>query len=247
MRIGCLLAAHLPAQVETGRDAALRGRPLVIGGHPWEREKVIDCSAEAEEYGVRVGMRLRQAEQLCPAASFLRPDEGAYEEAQRALKEALLGFSPWVEMAGLGLGYVEVSGLGYLYGPEWEIARAAAGAVGEAAGLEVRVGIGANKFTARLAAEVAGEGGQVVVPGGHEVDFLAGFPLRYLPCDEEVLRCLHRLGLRTFGGLVGLGKAAGDEAVWSELWPLLRPGQRHRLHPPRLLACRASDREKGPL
>ena len=86
MRIGSVRVAHLPAQVEAQRDATLGGRPIVIGGRPWEKGEVADCSVEAEGHGVSVGMSLRQAEQLCPGAVFLDPDYEAYEEAQRILR-----------------------------------------------------------------------------------------------------------------------------------------------------------------
>jgi len=203
-----VLIPHFPAQVETRKNSALRGKPFIIGGKPWEKGEVLDCSPQAEAQGVYLGMPLRQAERLCPWATFLSPDHGLYEQVQYASREVLLGFSPLVEMAGLGLGYVEVSGLDRLYGPESEIAHTMVSVLRGASGLEARVGVASNKFTASVAAKAAGQAGAMIVPVGREADFLAGLPLWYLPCDEENSEYLHKLGVYTFGALVKLGKAA---------------------------------------
>jgi nucleotidyltransferase/DNA polymerase involved in DNA repair len=72
VRIICLLAPHLPVQVERQADHALDQRPLVVGGRPWDAGAVLDCCAQASAAGVRPGMRLAQAEHLCPTARFVR-------------------------------------------------------------------------------------------------------------------------------------------------------------------------------
>jgi hypothetical protein len=76
MKFICLLAPHLPVQVERRRDPSLDGQPLVVGGRPWDPGAVLDCCPEAAAAGVRPGMRLSRAEALCPSARFL-PADGA--------------------------------------------------------------------------------------------------------------------------------------------------------------------------
>ena len=110
MRVGCVWIEHFPLGVEGGSRADLRDGPVVLGGHPWERKAVLDCSPEAERSGVRVGMELRQAHQLCPEAVFLPARAGVYEETFDKVLETLDRFSPAVERAELGLAFLDIGG-----------------------------------------------------------------------------------------------------------------------------------------
>src|SRR5205807_2702451 len=56
------------------RFPELRGEPVIVGGAPELRLPVIAASAAAVSAGVREGMPLRQAQQLCPAAAFVPLD-----------------------------------------------------------------------------------------------------------------------------------------------------------------------------
>ena len=65
MRVGCFFFPHFPVQVEAREDATLTGRPIIIGGLPYERKAVYDASQEALDCGIRSGMPLREAYALC--------------------------------------------------------------------------------------------------------------------------------------------------------------------------------------
>jgi len=71
VRVGCVFLEHFPLEVELRERPFLKGRVVVLGGEPWERKAVVDFSPEAKEMGVRAGMELRRAYQLCPEAIFL--------------------------------------------------------------------------------------------------------------------------------------------------------------------------------
>jgi len=55
MRAGCVWIGRFRLGVEGGSRADLQDRPVVLGGEPWERRGVLDCSPEAERSGVRAG------------------------------------------------------------------------------------------------------------------------------------------------------------------------------------------------
>ena len=111
MRVGCLLDPHLPVQVERQYDPSLAEMVLVVGGRPWDPGAVLDCCPQAAEAGVGPGMRLAQAEALCPAARFVPAREEVYRATHDALAAAAGLITPAVETAGLGLLYAEVSGV----------------------------------------------------------------------------------------------------------------------------------------
>src|SRR5260370_41248357 len=67
------------ASVEQRDNAALRGRPVLVGGGV-----VLAASYEARAYGVYSPMGLTQARRLCPRAIVVEPRFSASSEASRA-------------------------------------------------------------------------------------------------------------------------------------------------------------------
>ncbi|HLZ71619.1 MAG TPA: hypothetical protein VKV26_17085 [Dehalococcoidia bacterium] len=62
----------------------------------------------------------------------------------------------------------------------------------------------AGRFTARVAAELAGAGEVRRVPPGAERELLAPVPVTHLPCSAEMQRRLRLFGLRTLGEFAAL-------------------------------------------
>ena len=233
MKVACLLVPHLSVQVERRHNPSLAECPLVVGGRPWDAGAVLDCCPQAAAAGVSSGMRLSQAERLCPTARFVSAQEEVYHIAHDALAATASRFTPTVETAGLGLLYAEVSGLersfgsahrhachestlaveysrwqDRRFGPDTRLAHQMAREAGEASGLDVRVGVGGGKFIAEQAARAARPGSGCLVPPGEERAFLSPLPLSTLPADPEMRRRLHLLGVRTLGALAVLPRLA---------------------------------------
>ncbi|HEM62650.1 MAG TPA: hypothetical protein ENO24_10200 [Chloroflexi bacterium] len=208
MKVAYVLVPHFALTVELREDPSLEGQPVVIGGLPQEKGNVYDASPEALEQGVRMGMALRQAEELCPEAIFLPLREGRYTMAFQELLVALEPFSPLIEPHGLGGAYLEVSGLERLYGPDQRLGQSIVQAVQEATRLPAQVGIASGKFPARMAAlEAPSESIQIIAPG-KERRFLRELPVSLLPIGEEMQGRLHLLGIRTMGQLASLPASA---------------------------------------
>ncbi len=194
MRIICLLAPHLPVQVERQADPELAQRPLVVGGRPWDAGAVLDCCPQAGAAGVGPGMRLAQAEQLCPAARFVPAREEAYHAAHQALCAAAGRFTGRVESAALGQLFVEATGLERPFaqardGRDGAERRLVAELVREASqrsGLEVQAGLAGGKFCAEQAARALEPGAVSVVPPGAERAFLSPLPISVLPAIAEM-------------------------------------------------------------
>lgn len=208
MKVACLLAPHLPVQVERQQDPSLAEGPLVVGGRPWDECAVLDGCPQTAAAGVTPGMRVSRAEALCPAARFVPAREGLYRAAHDALAAAAIRFTPTVETAGLGLLYAEVSGLGRRFGADAGLARQMAREAVHTSGLDVRVGVGGGKFVAQQAAHAARPGSGCAVPPGEERAFLSPLSLSALPADPEMRRRLHLLGVRTLGALAALPRLA---------------------------------------
>ncbi len=235
-------------------------------GTRWQ--ELLECSPDLEAAGVRPGLPLKEAQARFPDAAYLPCDDATLDAIARAFAavvDALDAFSPVVEPAprealgeGRAVAYVDVAGLGPLYGPEPHLAARLAAAASAAlvsilndslepaavargqgsqpatgpragtvprygdapptpGGLEpdthhsslithhslARAGVAASKFTAWVAASLAGrfagEERVMIVPPGEEATFLAPLPLETIPLPLRDRQALHRLGVHTLG------------------------------------------------
>jgi nucleotidyltransferase/DNA polymerase involved in DNA repair len=192
MRVCCGLTGHL----ELAQRPDLYGGPVVVG--EWE-EHVIAASEEALPFGVLPGMPLRQAEHLCPNATFLLPAPDAAARLREMIASALYDVAPTVEVRVEGIAWLDVSAV-----PKpGESIREARRRLRAATGREPRLGLAPGPFSARIAAARARAGRLMCIEDARA--FLAPLPSHELPLDEEQLERLDLLGLRTLGAVAALG------------------------------------------
>jgi nucleotidyltransferase/DNA polymerase involved in DNA repair len=192
VRICCGLTNHL----ELARRPDLYGNPVVVGN--WE-EHVIALSDEAIPFGVAPGMALRQAEHLCPQATFLPPDPESASRLRELISSALYDLAPTVEVRVEGVAWLDVSGVVNAGESIRESRRRLRAAIGR----EPRLGLAPGPFSARLAAARARPGRLVQVDTAKT--FLAPLSSHELPLDAEQLVRLDLLGLRTLGAVAAIG------------------------------------------
>jgi nucleotidyltransferase/DNA polymerase involved in DNA repair len=195
MHICCGLTGNL----ELAQRHDLYGGPVVVGD--WEQEEhVVAASEEALPFGVVPGMPLRQAEHLCPQATFLPPDPIAAIQLRELIASALYDLAPVVEVRIEGVAWLDVSGV-----PNAGASiRQARHRLRNAIGREPRLGLAPGPFSARLAAARARPGRLMRVEDARA--FLAPLSPRELPLDEEQLERLDLLGLRSLGAVAALGQ-----------------------------------------
>jgi nucleotidyltransferase/DNA polymerase involved in DNA repair len=192
MRICCGLTGHL----ELAKRPDLYGGPVIVG--EWE-EDVIAASEEALPFGVTPGMALRQAEHLCPQATFITPDPIAASRLRELISIALYDLAPVVEVRVEGIAWLDVSGV---VKPGDSI-REARRRLRTAIGREPRLGLAPGPFSARVAAARARPGRLVQIENART--FLAPLASSELPLDEEQRERLDLLGLRTLGAVAAIG------------------------------------------
>ncbi len=104
------------ASVEQVLDPALRGRPVVVGGGIEGRGVVASASYEARPYGLKAGMPIYKAKELCPHGLFIAGHHEEYNRFSERVFEVLAALSPSVEQASLDEAYVDLRGCERLYG-----------------------------------------------------------------------------------------------------------------------------------
>ena len=189
--------------------------PIIAGDLPPDvpaavffANRVVSASPEAIVYGVRRGMRRREAQARCPDIEVIPHDAARDARAFERIMSAVDSFAPRVEIVRPGLCIIAARGPARYFGGETALRARIATAVDEAIVAmrthplhdadHTRVGIADGPF----AAEIAAMRGVVVPPGG-SASFLASFPTVVL--DQPALAdLLGRLGIRTLGELAAL-------------------------------------------
>jgi DNA polymerase-4 len=169
------------ASVEQGFNPLLRNRPVIVGGTEQQRGVVHTASYEAREHGIRTGMPLVQAKQVCPDAVFLKGNYEHYKAVSLIFQEIYLHFTPIVEFTSLDDAYLDLTGTLHLNPPPKQIARRIQQEAMKRVGVGLSVGIGSNKVIARIASGLHKPRGIVEVLSGHEKQFLAPLPVDIIP------------------------------------------------------------------
>lgn len=225
MRVCCALMGHL----ELARRPDLYGKPVVVGR--WD-EHVVAASEDALPFGVTPGMALRQAEHLCPQATFVLPDEEAVVRIRELISAALYDLAPVIEVRDEGVAWLDLSGVVR----PGESIREARRRLRKTIGREPRLGLAPGPFCARLAAARARPGRLIQVDDART--FLAPLSYRELPLDAEQHERLHLLGLRTLGAVAAIGPRELESQLGREgrtavqLAGGLEPFQIEPWHPP---------------
>jgi DNA polymerase-4 len=214
---GTILHADLDsfyASVEQRDDARLHGRPVIVGAGV-----VLAASYEAKACGVYTPMGGRQALRLCPEAAVVPPRFKAYSEASKAVYRIFEDMSPLVEGLSIDEAFLDVRGLGHIWGTPVELAAKLRRRVREEVGLPITVGVARTKFLAKVASGVAKPDGLLVVPPDRELAFLHPLPVEALWGVGRVTGAkLRAWGVKTVGEVAALpetllvsmlGRAAG--------------------------------------
>jgi DNA polymerase-4 len=214
---GTILHADLDsfyASVEQRDDPRLRGRPVIVGAGV-----VLAASYEAKACGVYTPMGGRQALRLCPEAVVVPPRFKAYSEASKAVYRIFEDMSPVVEALSIDEAFLDVRGLGHIWGTPVELAAKLRRRVRAEVGLPITVGVARTKFLAKVASGVAKPDGLLVVPPDRELAFLHPLPVEALWGVGRVTGArLRAWGVKTVGEVAALpetllvsmlGRAAG--------------------------------------
>jgi protein ImuB len=199
-RYACLWVPGFAAAALVRRDPALRGRP-VAALRGASLQLVVAVTPEATVSGARAGMSATEAATRVPDLVGRLEDAEAECAAAGALLDAAWATSPRVEVVEPGTVCLDLGGLAALFGDERRIGERLS-AAGDAVGLPARIGVGATRTLAQLAAR-AGPG-ILVVPPGAEAEFLAPRALRLLEPAPDLELALERWGIATLGGLAAL-------------------------------------------
>ena len=140
-----------------------RGRPVAITNGA-VGTCIITCSYEARAYGIKTGMRLKEARQLCPELIQCAARPQRYAEVSTNIMQALQDITQDVEVISVDEAFLDVTHCQRLHGSPERIAQMTKNIVYEASGVLCSVGVSGDKTTAKYAAKLNKPNGLTVIP-----------------------------------------------------------------------------------
>jgi len=193
------------ASVEQKDDPSLAGKPVIVGAAPGHLGVVSACSYEARRFGIHSAMPISQAYRRCPQGVYLPVRMERYLEVSRDVMSILAGYTPHMQQISVDEAFLDLTGTERLFGPVKETARRLKTEVREKTGLAISVGIGPNKYLAKLATNAGKPDGLVEVNAESAEAFLDGVPLKDLwGIGEKTLQRLTELNITAVRQLRGI-------------------------------------------
>jgi DNA polymerase-4 len=179
------------AIMEQQGNRLLRGRPVGVAAYDTPRGFILAASYEAKRMGVKLGVNVREAREMCPGIIIMTPDPAKYREAHRRFKELMLEYTSDVSPKSIDEFVLDLSGSPILRSGKtieeigYDIKQGVHERLGEA--VTVNVGIGPNRFLAKFAAGFNKPDGMTRIDhtnleqiyGGMDLVDLPGINVRY--------------------------------------------------------------------
>lgn len=191
------------ASIELLHHPELRGRPVAVGGDPEARHGIVLAKDQiAKKAGVKTGMALWQARQVCPDLIFLPPRMNLYLRFSRMAQEIYSEYTDLQEPFGIDESWLDVTQSVSLKGDGEQIAQELRKRFKQELGITISVGVSWNKIFAKLGSDYQKpDAVTVITPDNFRriVWPLAAGDLLYV--GPATQRKLSRFGIRTIGEL----------------------------------------------
>ncbi len=205
------------ASVEQQERPELRGKPVAVVPVMADTTCCIAASYEAKAFGVKTGVKVGDAKQMCPGLVLVEARHREYIDYHHRIIAAVERCIP--VSAVLSIDEMACSLLGrerhLLHA--LDLARAVKESVRTHAGETLRcsIGLAPNRYLSKIASDMEKPDGLVALTPDLLQAALAGLQLRDLPgIGARMERRLHNAGIRSMPQLLALGRE-GMRAVWN--------------------------------
>jgi len=193
------------AAVEIRENPSLKGKPLIVGGHPQSRGVVSTCSYEARKFGIHSGMSSFQAWQLCKSAIFVFPNFALYKEISHQIREIFYKYTDQVETMSLDEAYLDVTKNKVNEPLAVNIAKAIKKEILQKTRLTCSAGVSYNKFLAKIGSELKKPDGLVVIPPEKAQEVLFNLPIeKFYGIGKVTAARMKNMGINNGKDLYGL-------------------------------------------
>ncbi|KAK4239799.1 hypothetical protein C8A03DRAFT_32074 [Achaetomium macrosporum] len=175
-----------------------RDKPAVVAHSTGSGSEIASCNYPAREFGVKNGMWMKRAQELCRGLKVVPYDFPAYEEASRLFYDAIFDVGGIVQSLSIDEALIDItdivlsaagsSGVGVSEGSVWreqekadEIASNLRAEIKRRTDCHVSVGIGGNILLAKIALRKAKPAGQYQIRPEEVLDILSDLKVEDLP------------------------------------------------------------------
>lgn len=192
------------AGIEQQDHPEWRGKPVAVT-NGLQGSCVITCSYEARRYGIKTGMRLKEAHARCGALIQVASRPERYTQVSTQIMAALQDITPDIEVFSVDEAFLDVTHCQKLWGSPELMAQMTKDKVFAASGLSCSVGLSSDKTTAKYAAKLQKPNGLTIIPPWETETRLRNVPVTEL-CGiaQGISRFLARYGAVTCGDVVKL-------------------------------------------
>lgn len=190
------------ATIEKQANRLLRGRPVGVAAYDTPRGFVLAACYMAKAKGVKLGVNVSQARQMCPGIVIMTPDPAKYREAHRRFKALLSDYTPDVKPKSIDEFVLNLAGTPQIAKGRTmqdigeEIKQRIYEELGEA--VTVNIGIAPNRFLAKYAAGFNKPNGLTTIEGANIPRWFENMDLVDLPgINVRYKRRLQLMGIRT--------------------------------------------------
>ena len=191
------------ASVEVQRHPELRGKPVAVCGSQEERHGIVlTANYVAKPRGVKTGMAIWQAKEVCPDLVILPPDMAEYIRISRYAREIYEDYTDQVEPFGLDESWLDVTGSVGLYGSPMTIAKEISGRIKKELGITASIGVANNKVTAKLGSDYKKPDAITRIEADNYKEIVYPLPVEdLLYVGPATSRKLRSVGISTIGRL----------------------------------------------
>ncbi|PHH61279.1 hypothetical protein CDD81_509 [Ophiocordyceps australis] len=219
--------------VSLKRHPELARKPAVVAHGPGPGSEIASCNYPAREFGIKNGMWMKRALELCPDIQVMSYDFPAYEEASRQFYECILSVGGIVQSVSVDEALIDATaevlsaagsqGIGVDEGSIWreqdaadEMARRLREQIKVKTGCAVSIGIGANILQAKVALRRGKPDGQYQLKPDEVLEVIGDLKVEDLPgVSHSIGGKLEELGIRFVKDI----RSASRERLASALGP----------------------------
>lgn len=144
------------ASVEQQADPKLRGKPVAVAAYKSPSGCIVAPSVEAKEFGVKVGMRVKEGKKICPGLIVKEPDPWKYRNVHLALRNILSDYTADFTPKSIDEFVLDLEGYPAYEKGMHSVAREIKERIKKEVGdwLTVSIGISTNRFLAKTASSL---------------------------------------------------------------------------------------------
>lgn len=201
------------ASVEMLHHPELEGEPIAVGGDPGARHGIVlTANYIAKRQGVKTGMALWQAKQVCPDIIFLPPRMDLYIRFSKMAREIYSDYTDFQEPFGIDECWLDCTSSTNLKGDGMKIAEEISARIKYELGITVSIGVSWNKIFAKLGSDYKKPDAITEITKENYKDIVWNLPVGDLLCvGRSTKNKLQKLGVSTICGLATMSSDLLEE------------------------------------